>query len=80
MGQIFQVAIAIVMGLAILAVGRWAVRLLVTAGPEEVDPDSVVEVEASFRCTVCGLQLIVTHAQGDDVKAPRHCREEMEPV
>lgn len=80
MGQVVQIGIAIGIGLTILLAGRWAVRLLATPGPEEVDPDDVVAVEVSFRCTECGMQLTVTHAQGSDVTAPRHCREEMEPL
>ncbi len=80
MGPIVQIGIAIVIGLAIFLTGRWAVRILATPGPEEIDPDEVVAVEASYRCTVCGMRLTVTHAQGSDVKAPRHCREEMEPI
>ena len=75
-----QAVIALAIGLGILFVGRWAVRLLATPGPEDPDPDAVVEVEAAFRCTVCGLRLTVTHAQGAGVAAPRHCREEMAPA
>lgn len=73
-----QVVVAIAIGIAILGLGRWAVRLLAMPGPEEPDPDEVVEVERRYRCTVCGLRLTVTHAQGDDMAAPRHCREPME--
>ncbi len=80
MGQIVQVAIAFAIGAAILLTGRWAVRLLATPGPEGVDPDEIVEVEEAFRCTVCGMRLTVTHAQGSEVEAPRHCREQMEPL
>lgn len=68
------------MGLAILGIGRWAIRLLSTPGPEEPDPEDVIPVSADFVCTVCGLQLTVTRAQGEDIRAPKHCREEMEPV
>jgi len=80
MGQAGQVAVAIAMGVGILLAGRWVVRLLATPVPEGADPDDVIEVEASFRCAVCGLRLTVTHAQGDEVQAPRHCREAMEPA
>ncbi len=80
MDQVVPVAIAVVMGLGILVVGRWAIRLLATPGPEEIDPEAVVEIDASFKCIVCGMRLTVTHAQGDDVAAPRHCREEMDPA
>jgi len=27
---------------------------------------------------VCGMRLTVTHAQGEESAAPRHCREDME--
>ncbi|MEE9582210.1 MAG: hypothetical protein V3W36_04645 [Acidimicrobiia bacterium] len=80
MSQAVQVAVAVAMGLGILFLGRWGIRLLATPAPEEVDPDDVIDVEALFICTVCGLRLTVTHAQGEDVDAPRHCREEMEPA
>lgn len=80
MGQVVQVAVAVAMGLGILFIGRWGIRLLATPVPEEIDRDDVIDVEAPFICTVCGLQLTVTHAQGEDVEAPRHCREEMEPA
>ena len=80
MGPILQFGVAIALGLAILMTGRWAVRLLATPGPEEADPDAVIEVDAPFLCSVCGLRLTVTHAQGDEVDAPRHCREVMEPA
>ena len=80
MGQIVQVAIAFAIGAAILLAGRWAVRLLATPGPEDVDPDEIIDVEEAFRCTVCGMRLTVTHAQGSEVEAPRHCREPMERI
>ncbi len=80
MSTLLQIIVAVAMGLGILLAGRWGVRLLATPAPEDVDPEAVIDVEATFRCTVCGLQLTVTHAQGFDVAAPRHCREEMEPV
>ncbi len=72
--------IAIAMGAAILAVSFWVIRYLGSAPPPEPDPDDVEEVSVDYRCSVCGMRLTVTHAQGDEVEAPRHCREEMEVV
>lgn len=80
MGQFVQILIAFGIGFFILSLGRWGIRLLATPGPEEPDPDDVLEMEAAFRCTICGMRLVITHAQGADVAAPRHCREEMEPA
>ncbi|MCP3974699.1 MAG: hypothetical protein GY720_09425 [bacterium] len=71
--------IALGIGVGIFAVSMWAIRLLATPGPEEVDPEAVEEVTIDYKCTVCGLRLTVTHAQADDeVTAPRHCREPMD--
>ena len=80
MGDVVPILIAVAIGLAILALGRWAVRLLATPVPGEPDPEDVVEVSVDYRCSVCGLRLTVTHVHGDEVRPPRHCREEMEPV
>ncbi len=80
MDGLVQIVIAIAIGLTVLMVGRWAIRLLSQPGPEEPDPDEIIDVEVAFRCAVCGMRLTVTHAQGADLAAPRHCREEMEPV
>jgi hypothetical protein len=77
--RLLQIVIAVGAGLMIWSLGLWAVRMLATPQPEDPDPDDVVEVAISYRCAVCGLRLVVTHAADADVKAPRHCREEMEP-
>ena len=74
------VVIALLIGAAIFSAGLWAVRLLATPVPPEPDPEDLVDVAVAFACTVCGMQLTVTAAQGEEVKAPRHCREEMVPV
>jgi hypothetical protein len=37
-----------------------------------------MEVSAAYRCSICGLRLVVTHAADTDPKPPRHCREEMD--
>ncbi len=65
------------MGIVILATGFWMVRLLATPGPPEPDEAGLVEVNVDYRCIVCGLQLTVTHVQGDEGTPPKHCREEM---
>lgn len=74
------VLIALVLGLAIFGLGLWAVRMLGSPVPPEPDPGDVIPVDVEYRCSVCGLRLTVTHARDGAVPAPRHCREEMEPV
>lgn len=78
MGDWIQIGIAVAIGMVIFGIGRRAVRLLATPGPGEPDPDAVVEVHREYRCTVCGMRLTVTHAAGEDLAPPRHCREPME--
>ena len=74
------VLIAIAIGVSIMAVSLWAIRLLAMPQPPEPDPEEVLEVDVPYRCTVCGLRLTVTHAQDTEMIAPKHCREEMEPA
>ena len=71
------VIIAILLGVGIMMVSLWAIRMLATPVPEGPDPDDVVEVAMDYTCTLCGMRLTVTHAQGEEMTAPRHCREEM---
>ena len=44
-------------------------------GGEEVRP-----VNLRFECSVCGAQVTMTAAPGDEPVAPRHCMEEMRLV
>jgi hypothetical protein len=78
--DVIRIAVAAAIGLAVLAAGWWAIRFLVTPGPGEPEAGEVVEVHHEYRCTVCAMRLTVTHAAGDDVAPPRHCREPMEPA
>ncbi len=72
--------IAVAAGIALFASAVYLVRLLATPQPPEPDPEEIQEVEASYKCTVCGLRLTVTHAQDEEHDAPKHCREEMVEV
>lgn len=75
-----DVVIAVAIGAGILAIAIWLIRVLATPPPPEPDPEDVIEVSQEYRCPVCGLRLTVTHAHQEELKPPRHCREEMEPV
>ncbi len=74
------VIIAAVIGLAILFGTIATVRALAMGPPPEPDPDAVQEVEVHYRCSVCGMQVIVTLLQDGASDPPRHCSEDMEPV
>lgn len=75
-----EIAIAVAIGAAIIAVTLWVVRLLLIPQPEDPDPDAVREIAVDYRCIVCGMRLTITHAQDLDPEAPRHCREDMVEV
>ena len=65
------VAIAFLLAGLVLALTVWAVRFIATV------LDEIHEVDVPYVCSVCGMSLTVTQAQGDDIEPPRHCRENM---
>ena len=76
-GWILRGVIAIVAMLAIYTIGAGILRKF-HIEPDDPDPEQVVPVDARFRCTVCGAEVTMTAAQaGDELDAPRHCREDM---
>ncbi len=71
------VAIAFLLAGLVLALTVWAVRFIATGPPPEPVLDEIHEVDVPYVCSVCGMSLTVTQAQGDDIEPPRHCRENM---
>jgi len=74
------VVVAIIVGLAIFVGTIAIVRMIANGPPPEPDPDSVHEVEADYRCSICGMRLTVTHQQDAAPEPPKHCREVMDRV
>ena len=78
LGWVVKATIASVGALLIYLLGAGILRKFKIAPDEEVDPEQVVPVNQRFRCGVCGAEVVMTAAQdGDDIEAPRHCREDM---
>jgi hypothetical protein len=78
LGWILRGAIALVAMVAIYSIGAGTLRKFKISPETEPDPEQVVPVNARFRCIVCGAEVTMTAAQaGDDLTAPRHCREDM---
>ena len=71
---------ALLIGGTILVATIWSIRFIAAGPPPEPDMDDIVEVDVPYVCSVCGLSLTVTEAQGGSIAAPRHCREDMIPV
>jgi hypothetical protein len=80
LGWILRVVVALAAGVTIYVIGASMLRKFKTAPPPEPDPDDVHPVDLRFRCSVCGAEVTMTAAQGDDPDPPRHCREDMVPV
>jgi hypothetical protein len=74
------VVVAIIVGLAIFVGTIAIVRMIANGPPPEPNPESVNEVEADYRCSICGMRLTVTHQQDAAPEPPKHCREVMDPV
>lgn len=71
------IAIAFLLGAAILAFTIWSIRFIASGPPPDPEIDDIHEVDVPYVCTVCGLSLTITQAQDGDISPPRHCREEM---
>ncbi|MCH8984025.1 MAG: hypothetical protein IH943_08020 [Acidobacteria bacterium] len=79
---VFDVILAILLGLVIWRMSLAVIRMLSTP-PTEVDPDDVVSVDQDYTCTVCGAELTMRAVNVQNVQdnaPPRHCREEMVAV
>ena len=77
MGLALRIVVALAVGLVIYLIGASMLRKFWVAPPAEPDPDDVKPVNLKFRCTICGAEVTMTAAQGDEPEAPRHCREDM---
>jgi len=77
---ILRIGLAVVVALLLYLAGVALLRKFLVAPPEEPDPEDVQPVDLHFRCIVCGAEVTMTAAQGDDPEPPRHCREDMVPV
>jgi len=77
--EIFDILIAVLIGVVIWRVSIHLIRLLSTP-PPEVDPEDVVDTHQDYVCTICGAEVTMTVRNVSEDAAPRHCREDMVPV
>jgi hypothetical protein len=76
-GSVLRIVLGVGVALLLYLLGVAMLRKFQVAPPEEPDPDDIRPVHMQFRCIVCGAEVTMTAAQGDDPEAPRHCREDM---
>ena len=73
-----KVLIAILAALTIYVIAAGMIRSFNTEPPAEPEPGELRPVDYRYRCIVCGAEVTMTAAPGDDVpEPPRHCREDM---
>ena len=73
-----RIAIALGVGFLLYVVCTASIRMFKTIPPEETPPGELRPVDDRFRCIVCGAEVTMTGAPGDEIpEPPRHCREDM---
>lgn len=77
--SVLTIGIAVVIGVVIWKGSTALIRMIATP-PEEIDPEDVVAVDQDYRCSVCGAEVTLRVANVTEMKPPRHCREDMDPV
>jgi hypothetical protein len=81
MALALRIVVALVVGLMLYLAGASVLRRFWVAPPAEPDPADVRPVNLHYRCTICGAEVTMTAAQGEDEpEPPRHCREDMVPI
>jgi DNA-directed RNA polymerase subunit RPC12/RpoP len=74
-----RLLIAILLGMAILAVGVWLFRAIAFSRPPSEDqdeqPEDVSELDVFFVCAECGTEFRVEKL--GQLQVPRHCGEKM---
>jgi len=74
-----RIVIAVVAALVLYLLAVRVVRAMMRPGPpDEPDLSTLRPVDYRYRCGVCGAEVTMTAAPGDEeVDAPRHCKEDM---
>ncbi len=75
-----RVLIALAAALVLYLLAVKLVRGMMRPGPpDEPDLENLRPVDYEYRCAVCGAEVTMTAAPGDDEAPdpPRHCREDM---
>ena len=77
-----RILIAVLIAVAILAVGILLTRAISGGGPPEgrkrEDAEDVADLDVFFVCRECGTEFQVTRL--GEAQVPRHCGEKMEVV
>jgi DNA-directed RNA polymerase subunit RPC12/RpoP len=74
-----RIAIAIVVAVVLYLLAVRVIRVMLRPPPpDEPDVSLLRPVDYRYRCMVCGAEVTMTAAPGDeDPDPPRHCKEDM---
>ncbi|MEZ5321329.1 MAG: hypothetical protein R2698_04500 [Microthrixaceae bacterium] len=75
---VWQSAVAVLAGAAMLRVGWLVIAGLAQPVPDPPAPGELRKVKLVYRCALCGAEVRMTAAASEDPEPPRHCMEEME--
>jgi hypothetical protein len=77
-----RILIAAVAAVVLYLAAVRLVRAMMRPGlPDEPDLSNLHPVDYRYQCGVCGAEVTMTAAPGDDEpEPPRHCKEDMIPV
>ena len=74
---IIWVSFGIFMGYVLWRSGIAMLRSMTSMPPEPPPAGEMRKVNRRFRCDICGVELKMTMAPGEDPPPPKHCLEEM---
>ena len=79
MPLVVRIVIAAAAALVLYLLAVRLVRSMMRPGPpDEPDVSTLRAVDYHFRCMICGAEVTMTAAPGDeDPDPPRHCKEDM---
>jgi DNA-directed RNA polymerase subunit RPC12/RpoP len=74
-----RIGIALVVAILLYLLAVKVIRVMLRPPPpDEPDVSLLRPVDYRYRCMVCGAEVTMTAAPGDDdPDPPRHCREDM---
>ena len=74
-----RILIAVAVAAVIYLMAVRVIRVMLRPGlPDEPDLSTLRPVDHHYRCGVCGAEVTMTAAPGDEEPdAPRHCKEDM---